>query len=248
MPRHLPLFATVLITAFLTAAPVFAQNAITPGHADLDLSLIGEGENHYAITVKQGPMEQPFGTVTTELSIDEESGTVTEIRSTEMMGQKFADTTRAVWPTMASVSHVSNSPQRTLRFSVADGMISGSRSAPGGEPTAFEMSVDGPVFDSSWMSTLAPMLPLAEGYAATISAFEDDEAGLGDYALVTSGPISLELSNGQKYDVWEVAATSPGGETVRYFYDTTDRALLRIAFAPQPGLEVFIDAEMGEGK
>ena len=98
------------------------------------------------------------------------------------------------------------------------------------------------------MSTLVPALPLEDGYEVTVTAFEDDEAGIGDYALSVSGPVSLELPSGQKYDVWEVAAVNPSGETVRYFYDVNNRALLRIAMNPQPGLEVFIDAEMGEGK
>jgi len=131
---------------------------------------------------------------------------------------------------------------------VADGMITCVRNAPGHELETFEMSVDGPIFDSSWMSTLALALPLEDGYEVTVTAFEADEAGIGDYALSVSGSVSLELPNGQKYDVWEVAEVNPSSEIVRYFYDVNNRALLRIAMNPQSGLEVFIDAEMGGGK
>ena len=237
-----------VLLALLIAAPSFAQDAITPGHPDIDTSLIESGEANYSISIKQGPMEQTVGTVTTTLVIDEDTGQIEAIRAFEMMGQKLADTLVAAWPSLASISHVSNNPQRTLRFTVSDGMITGARNVPGEEPETFEMSVDGPVFDSSWMSTLARTLPLEDGYETTVTAFEDDEAGIGDYSLTTAGPATLELPNGQKYDVWEVAAVNPSGETVRYFYSTSDRSLLRIAMNPQPGLEVFIDAEMGEGK
>lgn len=243
MPRHFP-----LLLALLIAAPAFAQDVITPGHSDIDTSFIESGEANYSISIKQGPMEQTIGTVTTTLVIDEETGQIEAIRAYEMMGQKLADTTVAAWPSLAAISHVSNNPQRSLRFTVADGMITGARNAPGHEPETFEMSVDGPIFDAAWMSTLVPALPLEDGYEVTVTAFEDDEAGIGDYALSVSGPVSLELPSGQKYDVWEVAAVNPSGETVRYFYDVNNRALLRIAMNPQPGLEVFIDAEMGEGK
>lgn len=243
MPRILP-----VLLALLIAAPAFAQDPLTPGHPDIDTSMLAAEETNYTIHIKQGPMEQDFGTVVFSLTIDEEAGQIEGIRAYEMMGQKLADMLVVAWPSLAVISHVSNNPQRTLRYTVADGMISGAGNAPGGEPEAFEMSVDGPIFDSSWMSVIASLLPLADGYEATITAFEDDEAGLGDFTLSTSGPAELALPNGQKYEAWEVAATSPGGETVRYFLSTADRSLLRIAMNPQPGLEVFIDAEMGEGK
>ena len=243
MPRLLPLFLVLLF-----AAPAFAQDPITPGHPDIDTSLIEPGETNYSISIKQGATERTVGTVTTTLVIDEETGQIVGIRAYEMMGQKLADTTVAAWPSLAAISHVSNNPQRSLRFTVADGMITGARNVPGRDPETFEMSVDGPVFDSSWMSTIANALPLEDGYEVTVTAFEDDESGIGDYTLTVTGPVSLELPNGRKYDVWEVAAVNPSGETVRYFYSTADRSLLRIAMNPQPGLEVFIDAEMGDGK
>jgi len=242
MPRILP-----VLLALVIATPAFAQGLVTPGHSDIDTSLIESGESNYSISIKQGQTEQTIGTVTTTLAIDEETGQIEAIRAYEMMGQKLADTTVAAWPSLAAISHVSNNPQRTLRYTVADGMISGAGNAPGGVPEAFEMSVDGPIFDSSWMSVIASLLPLADGYEATCTALDADEAGRGDFTLSTSGPAELALPNGQKYEVWEVAATNPAGETVRYFLSTTDRALLRIAMNPQPGLEVFIDAEMGEG-
>ena len=237
-----------LSVALLVAAPTFGQDPLTPGNPAIDTSMLAAFAPNYIIHVKQGSMEQNIGAVAFTLSIDEEAGQIEAIRAYEMMGQKLADTLVAAWPSLASISHVSNNPQRTLRFTVSDGMITGARNVPGEEPETFEMSVDGPVFDSSWMSTLARTLPLEDGYETTVTAFEDDEAGIGDYSLTTAGPATLELPNGQKYDVWEVAAVNPSGETVRYFYSTSDRSLLRIAMNPQPGLEVFIDAEMGEGK
>ena len=237
-----------LLFTLLVAAPAFAQGPLTPGHPDIDTSMLASEETNYIIHVKQGPMEQDVGTVVFAFSIDEEAGQIEGIRAYEMMGQKLADTLIVAWPSLAAISHVSNNPSRRLQFTIADGVISGARNAPSGEPEAFEMSVDGPIFDASWMSVIASLLPLADGYEATITAFEDDEAGLGDFVLSTSGPAELALPNGQKYEVWEVAATNPDSETVRYFLSTADRSLLRIAMNPPSGLEVFVDAEMGEGK
>ncbi len=236
----------LLLAALLIAAPVYAQDVITPGHSDVDTSVVESEEMNYSIRVKQGPAEQTIGTVVTSLSINEEAGEIESIRAYEMMGQKLADTTVAVWPSLASISHVSNNPQRRLQFSVADGMITGTRSTPGGEPESFEMSADGPVFDSAWMSTLAAALPLQDNYEVTVSAFEADEAGLSDYTLSASGPVDLELPSGQKYEVWHVTATNPGGESVHYFYATEDGALLQIRMTPQPGVEVFIDAVLAD--
>ena len=242
MPRLLPVFVALLV-----AAPAFAQDPLTPGHPDIDTSMLVAEEANYTIHIKRGPMEQDFGTVVFTLTIEEEAGQIEGIRAYEMMGQKLADTLVVAWPSLAAISHVSNNPQRSLRFTVADGMISGVQTPSGSDAEAFEMSVDGPFFDSAWMSIIASMLPLADGYEVTVTAFENEEARIGDYTLSTSGPVELALPSGQKYDVWEVAAVNPSGETIRYFYSTTDRALLRIAMNPQPGLEVFIDAEMGDG-
>ncbi len=241
MPRLLP-----LLVALLISAPAFAQDALTPGHPDIDTSIFDEDEGRYVIHIIQGPMEQDIGTVKFTFAMDEEAGQLHGIRAYEMMGQKLADSLVVAWPSLAVISHVSDNMQRTLRYTVADGMISGSRNAPGGEPEAFEMSVDGPVFDASWMSIIASMLPLADGYEATVTAFEDDEAGVGDFTLTTSGPTELALSTGQKVDAWKVAATNPDGETVQYFFSSADRSLMRVEMNPQPGLQVFIDAEMGQ--
>lgn len=238
----------LLFAAILVAAPVFGQDVITPGHISVDTSVIEDVEMNYSIRVKQGEAEQTIGTVVTSLLINEETSEIESIRAYEMMGQKLADTTVAAWPSLASISHVSNNPQRRLQFSVADGLISGTRSTPGGEAEAFEMSADGPVFDSAWMSTLASTLPLEDGYEVSVTAFEDDEAGLGDYTLSTSGPVDLDLPGGHKYEVWHVTATNPGGESVHYFYGTEDGILLQIRMAPQPGVEVFIDAVVAEGE
>ncbi|MDX1439708.1 MAG: hypothetical protein R3284_07385 [Rubricoccaceae bacterium] len=238
----------VFLTLLLLGLPVFAQETIGPGHPDIDTSGFVADENNFVIHVKQGAMEQEFGSVRFSFSLDEEAGLLEGIRAYDMMGQKMADTLVVSWPSLAAVSHVSDNGQRVLRFSVADGMISGTRTTRGAAPVTFGMSSDGPFLDAAWMSIIASMLPLADGYTVTVRAFEDDESGLGDFALAVSGPAELVLHGGQKLSAWEVASTSPGGETVRYFLNATNRSLARVLMTPQPGIEVFIDLELEETK
>ncbi len=243
MPRLL-----ALLLALLVAAPAFAQDAITPGHADLDMSRIVAGEAVYSVSIKQGPMEQTIGTLTAHLSIDQEAARIESIGELEMMGQKFADTTVAAWPSLASISHVSNNPQQSLRFSVSDGLIAGMQGPPGSELAPFEMSVDGPFLDAAWLRVVIAALPLADGYTTTVAAYDYDLGGIVDYTVSAEGPVVLELINGRKYDALKVEVTVPNDEPVTYFFDASTGLLLRTTFAPQPGLQVFVDAETGEGK
>lgn len=237
-----------VLLALLVATPSFAQDAITPGHSDMDTSLLDEGEMLFSISIKRGPMEQTIGSLTASLTIDEDAGQIKAIRAYEMMGQKLADTTVAAWPSLASISHVSNNPERSLRFSVADGMITGVHTPSGSDAEAFEMSVDGPFFDASWMSLIASLLPLADGYSTTVAAYEYEQGGVADYTLSVSGPVDIELPNGRKYEAWEVQSDQPDGDGATYYMHTANHQMLRAVFRPEPGLEVFIDAEMGEGK
>ena len=189
-------------------------------------------------------MEQNIGTVVFTLSIDDEVGQIEGIRAFEMMGQKLADTLVAAWPSLASISHVSRNPQRTLRFSVAEGMITGVHTPSGDDAEAFEMSVDGPFFDSSWMSVIASMLPLTDEYSATVAAYDYEQTGIADYTLTVSGPVDLELPNGQKYEAWEVQIDQPDGDQIMHYFRMVDRQMLRVVFTPQPGTELFIDADL----
>ena len=126
-------------------------------------------------------------------------------------------------------------------------MITGVHTPSGSDAEAFEMSVDGPFFDSAWMSIIASMLPLTDEYSATVAAYDYVQAGIADDTLTVSGPVDLELPNSRKYEAWEVEIDQPDGDQILHYFRTADRQMLRVVFTPQPGTEVFIDAEMGDG-
>lgn len=237
--------------AVLALSPALAQDAppIQPGDERFDTSRIESDETVYTITIIQGANRQDIGTMTATTTIDEEAGTITGIRAMEMMGQKLADTTRAAWPSFESQYHHSNNMQRTLRFSVQDGTLSGTNTPNGGTASAFEMSVDGPVFDSSWMGTLAAMLPLEEGYTATIPAYTYESGGLTEYVVTVLGQEEVQFGPDSKATLWAVEAANEGGEPpVRLYFDPATYEMRQMRMNPQAGLEVLITEQgLAEG-
>lgn len=239
---------TLLITVALLSSQGHAQDLISPGHDDINISFLETDEVDYSIVVKQGAMQQPFGSVVGTTTIDEENGLIEFIRSYDMMGQKFADTVRAHWPSLRPLYHAEHNPQRSLQFTADEGMIVGTHRPAGGEEEAFEVSVDGSVFDAAMNSVVATMLPLGNGYSATLATYDFNFEGVAEYILETSGPLEIELENGAKVQAWEVTVTDPGNESVRYYVTPDAHELVRIVMSPQPGVEVFIDAELDADK
>ena len=236
------LLGTLLLVA---ALPVSAQDeALTPGSDRLDLAYIQPGSTTYTVTVIQGDMSQVLGTYTQTLSIDEAAGLIQNISAMDMMGQKFADTTRASWPDLAARYHASNNPQRALHFAIEDGMLRGEHTPAGGPPEAFELSVDGAISDSSWLDDIARALPLAEGYRTTVAAYSYEAGGIGDYTLQVVGSEKITSEGKAPIDAWVVEVTRPGETQLpQFFLAKESHDLLRIRVVPQPGVEVLIDAE-----
>lgn len=235
-----------LTLLLLLALPAAAQDgaALTPGNDALDLAYIQPGTTTYTITVVQGDMRMAIGTYVQTLTVDEDAGLIQNVSAMDMMGQKFADTTRASWPDLAARYHASTNPERTLRFAVEDGMLAGEHTPADGTTEAFEMSVDGPVYDSAWLDDIASALPLAEGFSTTVSAYAYEAGGVADYALRVLGSEKLAVQGKAPVDVWVVEATRPGEDQLPRFYLTKDgHNLVRIRILPQPGVEVLIDAQ-----
>ena len=235
-----------LVLALLAALPATAQDApvVEPGSDLLDLSRVATGATHYTVTVVQGQNRQQVGTVTRTVAVDEAAGEATVVLATEMMGNKFVDTTVVAWPSFAARHHRSENPQRRLRFDVADGRLSGEMTPAGGQPEAFEMTVDGPIFDSAVMGDLIAALPLDAGYAATLPAYEYEAGGLADFTVRVVGSDKVTPEGKALMDVWVVEPHREGQEqTIQYAFTKQGHRLARIHVVPQPGIEVFVDAE-----
>ena len=231
----------------LLAAPAFAQPAtITgPGDETLDLSYIEPQSQTFTMTIIQGGGQQPVGGGESTIVIDEETGVIEAVRSMDVMGQKMADTTRAAWPSFAALAHRSENMQRTLAFDIVDGQLIGEHRPQSGEASSFEMALDAPVFDSAWMGLLIEMLPLADGYTATIPAYEYEEGTMNafSYDVEVLGQEKLTRDGFGPADAWlvQVSRDSEGGEVVNYYLAKDSHDVLRIMLEPQPGLTVLVD-------
>jgi len=243
----------LLTLALLVALPAAAQvedpargdvPVVTPGSDLLDLSYLAPDTTTYTVTVVQGDMRQEIGSVVRTRTVDEAAGEITIVTEMAMMGNKFADTTRAAWPSLAARSHRSQNPQRTLRFDVADGVLTGEHQPAGGEAEAFEMTVDGPIYDSAFLGEIAAALPLSDGYTVTVPAYEYEAGGLAEYTVRVVGGEKLARGGKAPVDVWVVEPTRPGSDALpRLYLSREGHDLVRIHIVPQPGVEVLIDAE-----
>src|SRR5690606_6639539 len=130
---------------------------------------------------------------------------------------------------------------------VEDGALAGDHTPPGGTPEAFELSLDGPVFDSAWIGTLASALPLAEGYTATIPAYEHEVGGLADHTVTVQGQEEVQLAPGVKVTTWVVEVSREGIPAVHLYFDRADYTMKQMRLNPQPGMEVILTAQVEGG-
>ncbi|MDX1419641.1 MAG: hypothetical protein R3181_06715 [Rubricoccaceae bacterium] len=233
-----------LLLSLGAAAAAQDTPTVAPGSELLDLGRLQPGSTTYTVTAVQGAMRQQVGTFVQTLSVDDAAGVAETVSELTVMGQKFTDTMRVAWPSLAARYHRSENPQRLLVFAVEDGRLVGEHTPTGGTAEAFEMSVDGPVFDSAWLDDVARALPLAEGYTATLTAYNHDAGGLADYTLRVAGSEKVAREGKASVDAWVVEVEQPDqDELPRFYLSKEDHALVRIQVEPQPGVQVLIDAE-----
>jgi hypothetical protein len=245
--RRLTLCTPVLVALALAVVPPAAAQApavVTPGSDLLDLSYLTPDTTAYTITIVQGDQRQEVGTFTRTRAVDEAAGEIMVVTEMAMMGNKFADTTRAAWPSLAARAHRSQNPQRTLRFDVADGILAGEHRPAGGETESFEMTVDGPLFDAAFLGEIVAALPLEAHYAVTVPAYAYEAGGVADYTVRVVGGEKITRRGRAPVDVWVVEATRPDNDqTPRLYFNRDEHGLVRIHLTPQAGVEVLIDAE-----
>jgi hypothetical protein len=232
------------VLALLAALPAAAQDtAVTPGSDLLELHYLVPGTTTYTVTIVQGPMRQQLGTLTRSFTVDEAAGEATMTMAMDVMGSKYGDTTRVAWPSLAARAHYSENPDRLLHYALADGRLTGEHRPTGGDAESFELTVDGSVYDSASLGDIAAALPLEEGYAVTVPAYEYDAGGVATYTVSVLGSEKLALAGKAPVDVWVVEARRPGhDQTPRLYFDQDTHALVRIRIVEPSGIEVLIDA------
>lgn len=216
----------------LAAVPALAQTAtLTPGDA-LDTGWMADGETRYVLRLVE-PMQQDIGTAVERTTVAD--GVVTRVvrLSIPMRSMTTTDSLRAEAGTLAPLTHHSTGGPKTLALEFAPEGVVG---MAGTDPvTEF---FDAPAFDGSWVGEIAQSLPLAEGYAVEIAAY-DGMRGMVTYTLTVTGQETVQGADGPT-PAWTVVASSGDGPSATYTIDATTRAMVRTRFSPQPGVTVEI--------
>lgn len=222
-----------LFALLLSATPAVAQDTVSlaPGDPSLVTSWLQPGDAQYVIRLLE-PMQQDVGTATERTTIAD--GVVTRITTVSVPMQRMntTDSLRADALTLAPrTHHATGGPQPlSLEFS-AEGVVG----MAGGE--AVVVPLDAPVFDASWIGEVAQSLPFAEGYTATVPAY-DGRNGVVTYTLTVQGQEEASGAGGPEM-AWIVQATSEAA-TATYAISAATRQTLRTRFSPQPGVTIEI--------
>ncbi len=102
---------------------------------------------------------------------------------------------------------------------------------------AVVVPLDAPAFDASWIGEVAQSLPFAEGYTATVVAY-DGRNGVVTYTLTVQGQEEASGAAGPE-TAWIVQAASGAGSAT-YAISAATRQTLRTRFSPQPGVTIEI--------
>lgn len=231
---------SALLAALVLSAPAFAQDAVTvrPGDASLVTSWIQPATTSYTIRVVE-PIQQNVGTAVESVAVDD--GVVTRVLTVDvpMQGMSQKDSVRADLATLAPLTHHSTGGMAEVSLEFMPEGVVGAVTPKGQALQAVTEMTDAPVFDSAWIADLVQSLPLAEGYAAEVPAFNAAPTGLQTYAIRVTGRESRKRADGTDGTGWVVEAQA-GPATITYVVDTETRELLAQRFSPQPGVTVEI--------
>lgn len=224
----------VLLALLVTATPALAQDApvvVTPGGSALDMSWLMPIEATYVVRIIE-PMQMDAGTVTEQTTIAD--GVVTRVTTLAipMQNLSMTDSLRADAATLAPLTHHSTGGPSVLSLEFSPEGVVG---MAGGE--AVVVPLDAPAFDAAWIGEIAQSLPFAEGYVATVSAY-DGRSGVVTYTITVRGQEEASGAAGPE-PAWIVEAASDAG-TATYAISQASRQTLRTRFSPQPGVTLEI--------
>lgn len=215
-------------------APPPSGPVLRPGDPSLVTGWMADGETAFAIRVVE-PMQMDAGTSTVRRVVAGGEVTVETTVRVPMQGMEITTVSRADAATLAPRAHTSAGGPAAQALAFTATAVTGTTTPAEGEAAAVEVALAAPVFDAAMAAEVAQSLPFAEGYAATVEAYD---ARLGVHAIAFRVTGQSEIDGAA---AWTVEASSPAGP-VTYVVDAATRRLVSMRMSPQPGVVV----EMGQ--
>ena len=214
-----------------------AKNQLTPG-SDV-LTAVAPQTVTYAVLLTQ-PAEQELGSITVTETLDGDRLTIVSITDIPAAGQNAQDSTVVAYPSLMPLARTQTTPTESTMLAFADGRMTGTVTE-GGETTEMDVAVDG-AFGPGVSRTIIRSLPFAEGYATSFTQLTTDGERSVSFLTVT-GRETYTHPDGTERTVWVVEEQEEGNPAYTYTVDAETRELLKMAFAPQPGVAVEMVAQ-----
>lgn len=218
------------------AAQAAAANAITPGSEAL---VAVQPQNVTMNVLLIEPQEQDLGTITITETLSDGRLTLTSDVQIPAAGQNQQDTTIVAHPSLMPLSRVEVKPGEVERASFENGQMMGTVTA-GEDVTTVEAALDG-AFGPGITNHLVRTLPFAEDYLTSFRQIDGD-GDISMSVLRVTGQSTYTTPSGSERTVWTIVETEEGNPDYTYLVDAETRELLRIEFAPQPGVKLAIVA------
>ena len=208
------------------------KNQITPG--DASLIEIEPQSATYVVLLTQ-PAEQELGSLVITETVENGQLTLTSDIQIPAAGQNQQDETVVASSTLEPISRSQTTPQGSHQLAFADGRMTGTVTE-GGETTEVDAEV-GSAFGPGVSRFLIRSLPFAEGYATSFTQISSDGEVSPSFITVT-GQESYTKPDGSETTVWVVVETEDDAPAYTYTIDTETRELYKMAFSPQPGVQI----------
>jgi hypothetical protein len=215
-------------------APPPSGPVLRPGDPALVTDWMTDSEASFVIRVVE-PMQMDAGTSTTRRTVSGGEVTIETTISVPMQQMEVTTVSRADAATLAPRAHTSAGGPEAQALAFTPTAVTGTKTPAEGEATGVDVALAAPVFDASMMGQIAQSLPFADGYTATVEAYDTN---LGVHAITYRVTGQSEVGGAM---AWTVEAASPAGP-VTYVVEAATRRLVSMRMSPQPGMVV----EMGQ--
>jgi hypothetical protein len=231
-----------LTILLITATGLWAQEAPLPPRppipppAHLDPTRVTPYHQSFRMVLVQNGAEQQIGSLEDQVSIADDHGQRSIIRSEDVNGPtgNMLDSSVADPSTLAPRRHSSHGERRNLALEFTDARITGAYQDAGDPPIPVDDKVNGRVFDSNLLDVLISAMPLADGYSGRLTVYLYDAGGSITADLTVTGSDKVGAM-----DCW-VAGVTIGGRTVRYYVSKTDHRVVEILSVAGDGTELRI--------
>ena len=211
---------------------------LVPGDARLDLAaVVVPSVRTFTLTVVQGEVRHPFGTLTESLGRLPDGGLSRVQRLQSPRGVQVDSLTFAA--DLSPRTHHSRNPGRVVDLRYSPGLASGTYTDTGSVPVVVRDVLPDPAFDSNLIDLVARAVPLDAGFSADVRTYERGTAGATETAVTyTVRVVGREAFSGREAVV--VAFGKADGQDTRLTLDPETRSVLRQESGVGPGVTVVI--------